>query len=182
MAKVLILGGTTEARHLAERLAQRAELRGDAVARRPHGLACSAPGADPRRRLWRRRWFGRSSCRRAGRRADRRDASRMRTSSRRTPPLRRAKPACRLWRCAGRLGALLRATAGSKSAMRVRRWSAIGQQGRNVFRRARPQRTGAVCQRAAAPLSDPQRRSRRSAAAASACNLHHRARPVQRSR
>ena len=55
MKRILILGGTTEARRLAERLAVARRPRGDAVARRPHRRAGRAAGAGAGRRLRRRR-------------------------------------------------------------------------------------------------------------------------------
>ena len=64
MPRVLILGGTAEARLLAERLAGRPDLDRHAFARRPHGFAGAAAGAGARRRLRRQR----GTCALSGRR------------------------------------------------------------------------------------------------------------------
>ncbi len=75
MPRVLILGGTAEARLLAERLAGRSGSYRHAFARRPHGCAGAAAGAGARRRLRRRRRTRALSGRRTHRCADRRDPS-----------------------------------------------------------------------------------------------------------
>ena len=75
MRRILILGGTTEARELAAALGRARRSRGDAVARRPHRRAGAAAGAGAHRRLRRRRGLADYLATRAHRRADRRHAS-----------------------------------------------------------------------------------------------------------
>ena len=100
MRRILILGGTAEARQLAERLAGARRPCRDAVARRPHRGARRAAGAGAHRRLRRRRGLADYLS------SERIDALIDATHPYAAAHLRqcgarpRERPACRCWRCA----------------------------------------------------------------------------------